>query len=75
MRLISHIGLFIEGQIRISYKMLKISLIHVSSGLITELTMGHLISDQFKSPFYVINAYIYYHKCYIYYSYQAQNLD
>ena len=46
---------FIEGQIRISYEMLKISLFHVGSGLRPELTMGHLISDQFKSPIYVIN--------------------
>ena len=49
---------FIEGQIRISYKILKIPLIHVGSGLRTELTMGLLISDQFKSPLYVINAHI-----------------
>ena len=49
---------FIEGQIRISYKMLKISLFHVGSALRTELTMGYLISDQFKSSIYVINAHI-----------------
>ena len=49
---------FIEGQIRISYKMLKISLFHVGSGLRPELTMGNLMSDQFKSPIYVINIHI-----------------
>ena len=49
---------FIEGQIRISCKMLKISLFHVVSGLRTEVTMGDLISDQIKSPFYVIDAHI-----------------
>ena len=49
---------FIEGQIRISCKMLKISLFHVGSGLRTEVTMGDLISDQIKSPFYVIDAHI-----------------
>ena len=42
---------FIERQIRISYKMLKISLFHVGSGLRTEVTMGHLISDKFKTHF------------------------
>ena len=42
---------FIERQIRISYKMLKISLFHVGSGLRTEVTMGNLISDQFKTNF------------------------
>ena len=49
---------FIEGQIRISYKMLKLSLFHVAYGLKTELTMGHLISDQFKLPIYVIDIHI-----------------
>ena len=42
---------FIEGQIRISCKMFKISLFHVDSGLRIELRMGHFIIDQFKSPF------------------------
>ena len=43
---------FIEGQIRISCKMFKISLFHfVDSGLRIELRMGHFIPDQFKSPF------------------------
>ena len=36
--------------------MLKISLFHVVSRLRTEVTMGDLISDQNKSPFYVIDA-------------------
>ena len=44
-------GLFFEGQIRISCKMLKISLLHVGFGLRTEVTMGNLISDQFKTHF------------------------
>ena len=42
---------FIEGQIRISRKMLKILLFHVVLGLRTEVTMGYLISDQFKTHF------------------------
>ena len=42
---------FIEGQIRISCKMLKILLFHGGFGLRTELTMGYLISDQFKTHF------------------------
>ena len=42
---------FIEGQIRISCKMLKILLFHVVLGLRTEVTMGYLISDQFKTHF------------------------
>ena len=42
---------FIEGQIRIGYKMLKILLFHVGFGFRTEVTMGYLISDQFKTHF------------------------
>ena len=42
---------FIEGQIRISCKMLKILLFHVGFGLRTEVIMGYLISDQFKTHF------------------------
>ena len=42
---------FIEGQIRISCKMLKILLFHGGFGLRTEVTMGNLISDQFKTHF------------------------
>ena len=38
--------------------MLKILLFYVGSALRTESTMGHLISDQFKSPIYVIDAHI-----------------
>ena len=38
--------------------MLKISLFHDGSGLRTEVTMGDLISDQFKLPIYVINIHI-----------------
>ena len=38
--------------------MLQISLFHVGSGLKTEVTMGDLISDQIKSPFYMINTHI-----------------
>jgi len=49
---------FIEGQMEIGCKMLKVSLFHVVSGLKTEVTMGDLISDQKKSPFYVIDAHI-----------------
>ena len=49
---------FIEGQIRISCKMLKILLFHVGFGLRTEIIMGYLISDQFKTHFEVLNAHI-----------------
>ena len=42
---------FIEGQIRIGYKMLKILLFHVGFGFRMEVTMGYLISDQFKTHF------------------------
>ena len=42
---------FIEGQIRISCKMLKILLFHGGFGLRTDVTMGNLISDQFKTHF------------------------
>ena len=42
---------FIEGQIRIGYKMLKKLLFHVGFGFRMEVTMGYLISDQFKTHF------------------------
>ena len=49
--LLSYRVFFIEGQIRIGYKMLKILLFHVGFGFRTEVTMGYLISDQFKTHF------------------------
>ena len=49
--LLSYRVFFIEGQIRIGYKMLKILLFHVGFGLRTEVIMGYLISDQFKTHF------------------------
>ena len=39
---------FIESGKVICYKILKISFFHVGFGPRTEVTMGHLISDQFK---------------------------
>ena len=42
---------FIEGQIRISCKILKILLFHVGFGLRTEVTMGHLMYDHFQMNF------------------------
>ena len=42
---------FIEGQIRISCKMLKILFFHVGFGLKMEVIMGNFISDQFKIHF------------------------
>ena len=49
--LLSYRVFFIEGQIRIGYKMLKILLFHVGFGFRTEVTMGYLISDKFKTNF------------------------
>ena len=49
--LLSYRVFFIEGQIRIGYKMLKILLFHVGFGFRMEVTMGYLISDQFKTHF------------------------
>ena len=49
--LLSYRVFFIEGQIRIGYKMLKILLFHVGFGFRTEVTMWYLISDQFKTHF------------------------
>ena len=49
--LLSYRVFFIEGQIRIGYKMLKILLFHVGFGFRMEVTMGYLISDQFKTNF------------------------
>ena len=42
---------FIEGQIRISCKMLKILFFHVGLRPRMEVIMGYLISDQFKTHF------------------------
>ena len=42
---------FIESRKVICYKILKISLFHVGFGLRAEVTMGYLISDQFKMHF------------------------
>ena len=44
-------GLFIESRKVICYKILKISLFDVGFGLRIEVTMGNLISDQFKTHF------------------------
>ena len=49
--LLSYRVFFIEGQRRIGYKMLKILLFHVGFGFRTEVTMGYLISGQFKTHF------------------------
>ena len=49
--LLSYRVFFIEGQIRIGYKMLKILLFHVGFGFRTEVKMGHLNSDHFEMNF------------------------
>ena len=49
--LLSYRVFFIEGQIRIGYKMLKILLFHAGFGFRTEVTLGYLISDKFKTNF------------------------
>ena len=49
--LLSYRVFFIEGQIRIGHKSLKLLLFHVGFGLRMEVIMGYLISDQFKTHF------------------------